>query len=30
LPYHIVLVRDDAGGERESWTPRVTKPPRIA
>jgi predicted HicB family RNase H-like nuclease len=27
LPYHIVLVRDDAGGEKESWTARVEELP---
>jgi antitoxin HicB len=27
LPYHIVLVRDDDGGERESWTARVEELP---
>ena len=27
LPYHIVLVRDEAGGEKESWTARVEELP---
>jgi predicted HicB family RNase H-like nuclease len=27
LPYHIVLVRDDAGGEKESWAARVEELP---
>jgi predicted HicB family RNase H-like nuclease len=27
LPYHIALVRDDAGGEPESWTARVEELP---
>lgn len=27
LPYHIVLVRDDEGGEQESWTARVEELP---
>ena len=27
LPYHIVLVRDDAGGEKEAWTARVEELP---
>jgi predicted HicB family RNase H-like nuclease len=27
LPYHIVLVRDDANGEKESWTARVEELP---
>ena len=27
LPYHIVLVRDEAGGEQESWMARVEELP---
>jgi predicted HicB family RNase H-like nuclease len=27
LPYHITLVHDDAGGEKESWTARVEELP---
>jgi predicted HicB family RNase H-like nuclease len=27
LPYHIVLVRDEAGGEKECWTARVEELP---
>jgi predicted HicB family RNase H-like nuclease len=27
LPYHIVLVRDEAGGEKASWTARVEELP---
>jgi predicted HicB family RNase H-like nuclease len=27
LPYHIVIVRDEAGGEEESWTARVEELP---
>jgi antitoxin HicB len=27
LPYHIVLVRDETGGEEESWTARVEELP---
>ena len=27
LPYHLTLVRDDAGGEKESWTARVEELP---
>src|SRR5215207_7191739 len=27
LPYHIVLVRDESGGEEESWTARVEELP---
>src|ERR671923_1769271 len=27
LPYHIVLIRDEAGGEKESWTARVEELP---
>jgi antitoxin HicB len=27
LPYHIVLVRDEEGGEQESWTARVEELP---
>jgi predicted HicB family RNase H-like nuclease len=27
LPYHIVLVREEAGGEKEAWTARVEELP---
>ena len=27
LPYHIVLMRDEGGGEQESWTARVEELP---